>query len=347
MLLLTNKIAIAIIAVSVLSAAIIFSDESTEYENNSSAVRQENISASKTVKNVFDNKKSTQPVLPKTESVKSTDQSSSSFLCNGQYWNPCPSGWELYCPQSGDAQCVAEEPQQSKATETQTAQTYSQQKEDVQETANEKQTKIFYPVVKVIDGDTFSVEIDGVIETIRLIGLDTPETVHPSKPVECFGQEASNKAKQILSGQRVELEQDPTQGELDKYGRLLAYAYLEDGTFFNKMMIEDGYGFEYTYVIPYKYQTEFQSAESQARTLKKGLWADGVCDVAETTTTTETQTNQTPPPADYECSYNAYNCSDFYTHAEAQVIYEACGGVNNDIHRLDRDKDGLACESLP
>ncbi|MCR4328125.1 MAG: thermonuclease family protein [Patescibacteria group bacterium] len=223
-----------------------------------------------------------------------------------------------------------------------------QQKENIQQAANEQRVEVFYPIVKVVDGDTFSVDRDGVVQTIRLIGLDTPETVHPSKPVECFGQEASNKAKQILSGQRVKLEQDPTQGELDKYGRILAYAYLENGSLFNKMMIEDGYGFEYTYTIPYKYQTEFQYAENRARILKNGLWADGVCDTAETTTTTETQTSQTPPsPAGYECSYNAYNCSDFYTHAEAQSIYEACGGINNDVHRLDKDEDGLACESLP
>jgi len=345
---LTNKIAIVAIAISAFFAVIIFSGESTEYENNSPAVEQENISKDETIKNALVDNKPAQPVLPETESVKSAYQSASSFWCNGQYWGSCPSGWELYCPSSGDAQCIAEESQQSQTTKTQPTETYSQQKEEVQEVKNEQQTKILYPVVKVVDGDTFSVDIDGVVQTIRLIGLDTPETVHPSKPVECFGQEASNKAKQILSGQKVELEQDPTQGELDKYGRLLAYTYLENGTLFNKMMIEEGYGFEYTYNIPYKYQSEFQLAEDQARILKKGLWADGACDVAETTTTTETQISQTPPPpANYECSYNAYNCTDFYTHAEAQSIYEACGGVNNDVHRLDRDKDGLACESLP
>lgn len=54
-----------------------------------------------------------------------------------------------------------------------------------------------------------------------------------------------------------------------------------------------------------------------------------------------------PPTKKIICSYNAYNCSDFTTHAEAQGVFEHCGGINNDIHRLDRDKDGIACESLP
>jgi micrococcal nuclease len=149
----------------------------------------------------------------------------------------------------------------------------------------------------------------------------------------------------------VRVEQDPTQGKYDKYGRILAYIFLEDGRFFNKLMIKEGYGFEYTYNIPYKYQHEFQIAENQARILKKGLWADGACDVAESSTTqpqqSATQEISPTPPIKDECSYNAYNCSDFSTHAEAQATYEYCGGVNNDIHRLDRDKDGLACESLP
>ncbi len=207
----------------------------------------------------------------------------------------------------------------------------------------------FYSVVRVIDGDTFSVRVGGVIKTVRLIGLDTPETVHPSKPVECFGKEASLKAKQVLSGEKVRLEQDLSQGKLDKYGRLLVYVYLEDGTNFNKMMIEEGYAFEYTYNIPYKYQVEFKLAEKQARISKRGLWADGVCETEDVLpVVSKTQTKKIlPVSANVNCSYNAFNCTDFTTHAKAQAIYIVCGGINNDIHRLDRDKDGLACESLP
>lgn len=204
-----------------------------------------------------------------------------------------------------------------------------------------------YNVVKVIDGDTVVLNIDGVNETVRLIGINTPETVHPSKPVECFGFEASNKAKEILTGEIVFLEKDSTQSERDKYNRLLGYLILSDGTNFNKMMIREGYAYEYTYIVPYKYQAEFKQAQKDAEVGKVGLWADGVCEEEEPNipVVEEEPTYQTNSA--YNCSGNIYNCGDFTTHAEAQEVYEACGGVNNDIHRLDGDLDGSACESLP
>jgi len=136
----------------------------------------------------------------------------------------------------------------------------------------------FSRVVRVVDGDTLVVETDGIDEKVRLIGLDTPEAVDPRKPVQCFGREASAKAKELLAGKAVRIESDPTQGDRDKYGRLLRYAFLKDGTLFNKLMIEEGYGHEYTYNLPYKYQKEFQAAETRARGTKRGLWADGACE---------------------------------------------------------------------
>jgi len=134
-----------------------------------------------------------------------------------------------------------------------------------------------YKIVSVVDGDTIKVYINNKVETIRLIGLDTPETVDPRKEVQCFGLEASKKAKEMLEGKSVILEKDESQGERDKYGRLLLYVYLEDNILFNKWMIENGYGHEYTYNIPYKYQTEFKNAEKYARENKLGLWADDAC----------------------------------------------------------------------
>ncbi len=98
-----------------------------------------------------------------------------------------------------------------------------------------------YSVIKVVDGDTVDVSMGGVTERIRLIGINTPETVDPRKPVECFGVEASNKAKALLTGKKVSLESDSTQGELDKYNRLLRYVFLEDGATFNILMIKEGY----------------------------------------------------------------------------------------------------------
>lgn len=135
-----------------------------------------------------------------------------------------------------------------------------------------------HPIIHVVDGDTVDVDINGETERIRLIGLNTPETVDPRRPVECFGKEASEKAKDILTGQKVKIETDPSQDLRDKYGRLLAYVFLPDGTLFNKMIIQEGYGHEYTYHLPYKYQAEFKAAERTARETKQGLWADGICE---------------------------------------------------------------------
>jgi len=134
-----------------------------------------------------------------------------------------------------------------------------------------------YTVVKVIDGDTIDVVVQGKTERLRLIGVDTPETVDPRKTVQCFGVEASNKAKEILNGQRVKIEADVTQGNRDKYGRLLRYVFLADDTNFNQRMIEDGYAHEYTYNVPHKYQTDFMAAEKNAREKKLGLWSDETC----------------------------------------------------------------------
>jgi len=134
-------------------------------------------------------------------------------------------------------------------------------------------------VTQVVDGDTIKVDLSGKIETLRLIGIDTPEIVDPRKPVQCFAKEASAKAKEMLKGKKVKLEADSTQGERDKYDRLLRYVFLEDGTFFNKLMITEGYAHEYTYQVnPYKYQIEFKEAEKRAIEAGRGLWGANICD---------------------------------------------------------------------
>ncbi len=137
--------------------------------------------------------------------------------------------------------------------------------------------KEYYFVEKVVDGDTIKVQKDGITQTIRMIGIDTPETVSPSKPVQCFGQEASNMTKSKLLNKNVYLESDPTQGNLDKYNRLLRYVFLEDQTNFNLWMVANGYAFEYTYNIPYKYQSEFKAAQANARDQGLGLWNENSC----------------------------------------------------------------------
>lgn len=135
----------------------------------------------------------------------------------------------------------------------------------------------YYSVTNVVDGDTIKISMSGKEVTLRLIGMDTPETVDPRKPVQCFGKEASNKAKELLLGKKVRIEIDVSQGEIDKYGRTLAYVYRDDGMFYNKYMIEQGYAHEYTYNTPYKYQAEFKLAQKIAQTNLLGLWSPETC----------------------------------------------------------------------
>jgi len=133
--------------------------------------------------------------------------------------------------------------------------------------------KVLAKVTRVVDGDTVKVLIDNKEDTVRLIGIDAPETVDPKKPVQCFGQEASNEAKEILTGKTVILESDSTQADRDEYGRLLRYIFLEDGTNVDEFMISEGYAREYTFKGNfYKYQSEFIQAQQKAREENKGLW---------------------------------------------------------------------------
>ncbi|MEW6613985.1 MAG: thermonuclease family protein [Thermodesulfobacteriota bacterium] len=127
----------------------------------------------------------------------------------------------------------------------------------------------FYPCTRVVDGDTIVVEIDGTHEKIRLIGVDTPETVHPLKPVEYYGKEASEFTKNMVVGKQVRLEYNWQ--KRDKYGRLLAYVFLTDGTFVNAEIVKQGYGHAYTR-FPFKYLDEFRKYEKEAREKGLGLW---------------------------------------------------------------------------
>lgn len=200
----------------------------------------------------------------------------------------------------------------------------------------------FYPVTHVIDGDTIQVVIDNKKETLRLIGIDTPETVDPRKPVQCFGKEASAKAKSLLSGKSVRLEADPTQGERDKYQRLLRYVFLENGTNFNKLMIAEGYAHEYTYNTPYKYQVEFKQAQKEAEANKRGLWADDACSTSSTSPTQppRQESGTSGTSGNFACSGKTL-CGQMTSCAEANFYLNTCG-----VSRLDGDKDGVPCESL-
>ena len=119
---------------------------------------------------------------------------------------------------------------------------------------------------KVIDGDTIRLS-NG--EKVRLIGVDTPEFYHPLKPVEFYTKEAKMFTKKLVEGKRIRLEYDKE--KRDKYERLLAYVYLENGTFLNAEIIKQGYGFAYT-KYPFKYLEQFKKYEKEAREKELGLW---------------------------------------------------------------------------
>lgn len=129
-----------------------------------------------------------------------------------------------------------------------------------------------YKVTRVVDGDTIIVNFDGKEERVRLIGIDTPESVHPdsSKNVE-EGEIASNFTKEALEGKEVILEFDVQ--ERDQYGRLLAYVWLGD-TMFNKILLEEGYAQVSTYPPNVRYVEDFTAIQKQARENNKGFWEE-------------------------------------------------------------------------
>lgn len=137
-----------------------------------------------------------------------------------------------------------------------------------------------YPIASVVDGDTFKVYLSEKVITVRVLGINTPETVDPRRPAECYGQEASFKAKELLDGRSVKLVLNPNRESKDKYGRYLAYVYRDDGLFYNEFMIKEGYAKEYTVGTPYSFQKEFRADQKEAQSSKKGLW--GTCVASST-----------------------------------------------------------------
>jgi micrococcal nuclease len=134
-------------------------------------------------------------------------------------------------------------------------------------------------VIRVVDGDTIEIEnADGVAKKLRYIGVNTPETVDPRRSPQCFGQQASARNKELVSGKEIYLEKDVS--EIDKYGRLLRYIYLDpSGISVNEQLVLEGYAAASKYPPDVKYQEKFKTAEEKARTEQKGLWGVGVCPI--------------------------------------------------------------------
>lgn len=128
-------------------------------------------------------------------------------------------------------------------------------------------------VVSVVDGDTIVVRVDGTDEKVRLIGLNTPETVAPSRPVMCFGKEASARTKQLLpAGTGVQLVRDVE--ARDRYDRLLAYVYRSsDGLFVNLDLVQRGFGDQYPFPPNEAHAPAFRDAAKAARASGTGAWS--------------------------------------------------------------------------
>lgn len=216
-------------------------------------------------------------------------------------------------------------------------------------------------VTRVVDGDTIEVEFaDGTTDTIRLLGVDTPETtLSRTDPPEFegvpdtaagrdhlynWGQRATQFGSEQLAGQQVRVVMDPESDERGSYGRLLAYIVYDGGTNFNLELLRQGYARMYD--SEFARRDEFASAEAQAQSTNVGLWNfDGATATATATPRSEGGDGSgsgvvTPTPSGP--ASDPYDCSDFDTRAQVEAVFDPA----NDVSGLDSDGDGEACESL-
>ncbi|HSX18226.1 MAG TPA: thermonuclease family protein [Candidatus Saccharimonadales bacterium] len=122
----------------------------------------------------------------------------------------------------------------------------------------------FYSINHFVDGDTIAVNMNGAVETVRMIGVDTPETHKPNTPVQCYGPQAADYTKSLINSNKVRLQADPLDTNRDRYGRLLRYVYLPNGTMVETSLIYNGYGFAYTQ-FPFGKSAEFKRMSKQPK----------------------------------------------------------------------------------
>ena len=224
-------------------------------------------------------------------------------------------------------------------------------------TKSPKIDKKLYQVLEIVDGDTIKISEIG---TLRLIGIDTPETKDPRKVVQCFGVEASNNAKNLLSGQKVYLEFDKSKPILDKYQRTLAYVFREDGYFYNLETVKDGFAHSYK-SFPHPKLDEFNLAENNARSGKIGFWAESSCNgnteqgvsgevaKANVPPTGGTQKETQTPKAEIQVEKPAVG--NFDSNNDGKVTCKDFKGQVTDPNilaqypKLDGNSDGIGCES--
>jgi micrococcal nuclease len=133
-----------------------------------------------------------------------------------------------------------------------------------------------YTVVRVIDGDTLDIAFHNHIKRIRIIGIDTPETVKHNHPIECYGKEATLQAEKMLLYQKIKLQKDTKGDDIDIYNRLLRHVILKNGENFGAFMVQNGYAKAYK-KFEYETKKEFLDYEKDAQKNKKGMWEENIC----------------------------------------------------------------------
>lgn len=195
-----------------------------------------------------------------------------------------------------------------------------------------------YKVISVIDWDTIKIDYNWVQTNIRMIWIDSPES-NPTRYwyVECYWDEAKKYLTSLIEWKKIELEIDSTQWEKDKYWRLLAYI-IYSWENINQKMIEDWYAREYTYNLPYKYQSEFKQSQKNASEKNIWLWSESTCNWERKNIDEEKKTESNNNS--YSCNQKKY-CTEMNSCEEAKYHLFQCW-----IKTLDSDKDWIPCEKL-
>ena len=199
-------------------------------------------------------------------------------------------------------------------------------------------------VIHVADGDTITVLSDGRKIKVRLYGIDTPEKK------QWYGQ----NAKTFTSSQVMDKIVDVQEIDIDRYGRVVGLVSVGN-LLLNRHLVEYGYAWVYHQYCKKPFCSEWAKVEAEARATKRGLWRSAnpipPWEYRQAKTGESSRKSAKAPVASgsgCDCSGNKYNCKDFKTQTQAQECFDHCIAITGrDVHKLDRDKDGRVCESLP
>jgi endonuclease YncB( thermonuclease family) len=194
-------------------------------------------------------------------------------------------------------------------------------------------------VKRVVDGDTFEVFIDGDVFTIRLIGVNTPEIHHPTRPADPLGQVAKGYLEKLLTGKKVNLEFD--ERKTDVYNRLLAYATV-DGKMVNRLIIEKGFSEAYT-DFPFKYAMEFVAIESLAKNQRNGVWKNALPAMEDASKILVTSLEETP---EYQAALEALKLGEAVELTEVEITIEPADGEIPEDFKPVCPTDGLQIEAV-